>query len=102
MNRRKAGSIVISSIMFAAICGSALAQNAPGAAAIDARLRAAVERKDVPGVVALVVNRERVLYQGAFGVADVNVNPSPASALRRMPPKPVAASEPTILGCKPT
>jgi methyl acetate hydrolase len=71
MNRRKAGSIVISSIMFAALCGSALAQNAPGAAAIDARLRAAVERKDVPGVVALVVNREGVLYQGAFGVADV-------------------------------
>ncbi len=34
-------------------------------------LRAAVERKDVPGVVALVTNRDRVLYQGAFGVADV-------------------------------
>ena len=32
----------------------------------------AVERKDVPGVVALVTDRERVLYQGAFGVADVS------------------------------
>jgi CubicO group peptidase (beta-lactamase class C family) len=41
-------------------------------AAIDAVLRAAVERKDVPGVVALVTNRDRVLYQGAFGVADVS------------------------------
>src|SRR3954465_13523325 len=41
-------------------------------AAIDAVLRAAIERKDVPGVVALVVNRDRVLYQGAFGVADVS------------------------------
>jgi methyl acetate hydrolase len=41
-------------------------------AAIDALLRAAVERKDVPGVVALVVNRDRVLYQGGFGVADVS------------------------------
>jgi len=40
-------------------------------AALDASLRAAVERKDVPGVVALITNRERVLYQGAFGVADV-------------------------------
>jgi CubicO group peptidase (beta-lactamase class C family) len=40
-------------------------------AAIDHSLRAAVERKDVPGVVALVTNRERVLYEGAFGVADV-------------------------------
>src|SRR6201987_2422285 len=41
------------------------------AAAIDDSLRAAVERKDIPGVVALVTDRERVLYQGAFGVADV-------------------------------
>jgi methyl acetate hydrolase len=47
-----------------------LAKNAPGSAAIDASLRAAVERKDVPGVVALVVNPDRVLYQGAFGVTD--------------------------------
>jgi CubicO group peptidase (beta-lactamase class C family) len=42
-----------------------------GSAAIDASLRSAVERKDVPGVVALVVNRDRVLYQGAFGVTDI-------------------------------
>ena len=42
------------------------------AAAIDASLRGAVERKDVPGVVALVTDRQRVLYQGAFGVADVS------------------------------
>src|SRR3954463_14334714 len=41
-------------------------------AAIDAVLRSAVERKDVPGVVGLVVNRDRVLYQGAFGVSDVS------------------------------
>jgi methyl acetate hydrolase len=40
-------------------------------AAIDVSLRGAVERKDVPGVVALVTDRERVLYTGAFGVADV-------------------------------
>jgi len=39
--------------------------------AIDASLRAAVARKDVPGVVALVVNRDRVLYEGAFGVTDI-------------------------------
>jgi methyl acetate hydrolase len=55
----------------AALAGSANAQNSPGGAAIDASLRGAVERKDVPGVVALVTNREHVLYQGAFGVADV-------------------------------
>ena len=46
------------------------AQNSPESAALDASLRAAIERKDVPGVVALVVDREQVLYQGAFGVAD--------------------------------
>src|ERR1700751_4778615 len=42
------------------------------AAAIDDSLRGAVERKDVPGVVALVTDRDRVLYQGTFGVADVS------------------------------
>ena len=36
-----------------------------------AREKAAILRKGVPGVVALITNRERVLYQGAFGVADV-------------------------------
>src|SRR5256885_9345372 len=45
---------------------------AQGGTAMDAILRAAVERKDVPGVVALVTNRDRVVYQGAFGVADVS------------------------------
>ena len=41
-------------------------------AAIDDSLRAAVERGDVPGAVALITDRERVLYRGAFGVADVS------------------------------
>jgi Beta-lactamase len=30
------------------------------------------ERKDVPGVVGLLTDRRGVLYQGAFGVADVS------------------------------
>ncbi len=47
------------------------ASASPEHADLDASLRGAVERKDVPGVVALVTDRERVLYQGAFGVADV-------------------------------
>src|SRR5690348_9705540 len=54
-------------------------------AAIDASLRGAVEHKDVPGVVALVANRERVLYQGAFGVADVSTGrPLTTDALFRI------------------
>ena len=58
-------------IVLAASAGAARAQNSTGGAGIDAALRGAVERKDVPGVVALITDRERVLYQGAFGVADV-------------------------------
>src|SRR5689334_3623829 len=43
----------------------------PDSAALDAALSGAVERKEIPGVVALVTNRDRVLYQNAFGLADV-------------------------------
>ena len=61
------------------------AQNSPESAALDSSLRAAIERKDVPGVVALVVDREQVLYQGAFGVADVATGrPLTADALFRI------------------
>jgi methyl acetate hydrolase len=51
---------------------AAWAQGTAGAAAIDAALRRAVEGNDVPGVVALVTSRSRVLYEGAFGVSDVD------------------------------
>lgn len=64
--------IVSAGIGAAAMAGTANAQTSPAGAGIDASLRAAVERKDVPGVVALVTDRERALYQGAFGVADVS------------------------------
>lgn len=54
-------------------------------AALDASLREALERSDVPGVVALVTDRERVLYRGAFGVADVATGrPLAADALFRI------------------
>jgi methyl acetate hydrolase len=57
----------------------------PESAALDASLQAAVERKDVPGVVAQVVDRDGVLYQGAFGVADVATGrPLAADALFRI------------------
>src|ERR1700710_1138410 len=71
MNRKIAGMVFTISPGVAALTGTAGAQQSPGAAALDAGLRAAIERKDVPGVVALVTARDRVLYQGAFGVADV-------------------------------
>jgi CubicO group peptidase (beta-lactamase class C family) len=53
--------------------------------ALDASLRGAVERKDVPGVVALVTDRDKVLYQSAFGVADVSTGrPLTSDALFRI------------------
>jgi methyl acetate hydrolase len=71
MNRKIAGMVFTIGAGVAALTGTAGAQQSPGAAALDAGLRAAIERKDVPGVVVLVTDRDRVLYQGAFGVADV-------------------------------
>src|SRR6476469_7083773 len=71
MNRRTAGIMVTMGIAAAALGDTVSAQNSPGSAALDSGLRGAVERNDVPGVVALITDRERVLPQGAFGVADV-------------------------------
>ena len=72
MNRNIVGIFVSMGIVLAASAGAARAQNSTGGAGIDVALRDAVARKDVPGVVALVTDRQRVLYQGAFGVADVS------------------------------
>jgi CubicO group peptidase (beta-lactamase class C family) len=45
-----------------------------GKAAITKQLEAAVSRGDTPGVVALVVDREGVIYEGAAGKADMGRN----------------------------
>ena len=77
-----------------ALDGTASAQNSPASVALDTSLREAVEREDVPGVVALVTDRERVLYQSAFGVADVATGrPLTADALFRIASmtKPIAS-----------
>src|SRR4029078_11557947 len=39
---------------------------------IDDAMRRAVERKDVAGVVVMAADRKGVIYQGAFGVADID------------------------------
>src|SRR6516165_8114632 len=72
MKRKTVGIVVSMGIALAASAGAVRARNSPAGAGIDAALRGAVERKDVPGVVALITDRKRVLYQGAFGVADVS------------------------------
>ena len=69
MNRKMVGMVFGIGIALAASTGAVRAQNSAAGAGIDTALRVAVERKDVPGVVALVTDRRRVLYQGAFGVA---------------------------------
>src|SRR6266498_5403712 len=85
MNRKIVGVAVGIGIVCGTAAGTARAQNPPGGAANDGALSAAVERKDVPGVVALITDRERVLYQGAFGVADVSTGrPLDADALFRI------------------
>jgi methyl acetate hydrolase len=71
MKRKAAGIVLTIGVTVAALAGTASAQNSTGSAALDSSLRGAVEHKDVPGVVALITDRERVLYQSAFGVADV-------------------------------
>jgi len=71
MNPRIAQLVLTAGVAVAALTGAASAQKSPAVAALDASLRSAVERKDVPGVVALVTDRKGVLYENAFGVADV-------------------------------
>jgi CubicO group peptidase (beta-lactamase class C family) len=72
MNAKIVAIVVSMGIVLSTSTSAVRAQNSPGGAGIDTALRDAVERKDVPGVVALVTNQQRVLYQGAFGVADVS------------------------------
>ena len=73
MHREMVAMVLSIGSMLAAPLGPARAQDsALGALAVDTALRTAVERKDVPGVAALITDRTRVLYQGAFGVADVS------------------------------
>ena len=47
------------------------AANAQQPQSIDEAMHRAVERRDVPGVVVMAADRKRIIYQGAFGIADV-------------------------------
>jgi CubicO group peptidase (beta-lactamase class C family) len=94
MYKKTAEILFTISVGVAALTGTASAQNSPASLALDASLRGAVERKDVPGVVALITDRERVLYQSAFGVADVATGrPLTSDALFRIASmtKPITA-----------
>jgi CubicO group peptidase (beta-lactamase class C family) len=84
MIRKTIASLIVMPIAFSSTSDAAQAQT-PERAAIDHQLREAVERKQVPGVAALVTGRQGVLYQGAYGVADVaTARPLTADALFRI------------------
>src|SRR5579871_1070631 len=70
MNGKVAGMVFTVGVAVA-MASPASAQNASASSALDASLRGAIERKDVPGVVVLVTDKKGVIYEGAFGVADV-------------------------------
>ena len=61
------------------------ARTATPAASLDEKLSAAVTRGDMPGIVAVAATRDRILYQGVFGKADVaGGRPMTADALFRI------------------
>ncbi len=62
-----------------------LSANAQQFRSIDAALRRAVERKEIAGVVAMAADRKRIIYQGAYGVADIeSARPLALDALFRI------------------
>ena len=71
MKRKAAEMLVTAGIAVATLTGTATAQNSPGSAAIDASPARRGRAQGRAGRGALVTDRDRVLYQGAFGVADV-------------------------------
>src|SRR5262245_16515883 len=88
MRRRRAAASVLLAVGFILANGRAHAGRAakggssfsPGTTAtLSRQLHAAVDRGDTPGVVAAVVNRDAVIYEGAAGKREV-ANNVPMSA----------------------
>ena len=75
--------------------------SANGAAAIDRMFQSAVDQREIPGVVAAVVNKDRILYLKAFGKQDV-AGGIPMSTgtvyVRRAPPRVTASAAGTSSG----
>lgn len=57
----------LSVVPIALAASTVFAQRSPE---IDQQLRAAVERHEIPGVVAMAVGKRGIIYQGAFGAAE--------------------------------
>jgi methyl acetate hydrolase len=59
-----------------ALAQPAKAPSAPNLARVDAVLRAAVDAKEVPGIVAMATTDKGLLYEGAFGTRDLGKGPA--------------------------
>src|SRR5580765_4467461 len=88
MLRRVLSIVAATSVLLIGIRATPLSQAPPrttASASLDEKLSSAVTRGDVPGVVAVAATRDRILYQGAFGKADVaGGRPMSADALFRI------------------
>jgi CubicO group peptidase (beta-lactamase class C family) len=86
MKRFFAASAAIVALLLAPAFPRAAARTLPpaGTTALDTFLRGQVDKKVVPGVVAVVVNRSGVLYSGAFGQQNTakNVALTPTAIFR--------------------
>jgi methyl acetate hydrolase len=73
MKRREFMTLIGSAVVGGAAAGAGWppAAGAQQPRSLDDRLRKSIGDRDLPGVVAMATDRRRVLYQGAFGVADV-------------------------------
>ena len=69
LTRRTAGPLLVALMTFE-LFGGRLGGQSHDTAPIDAVLRQAVERGDIPGVVAMATDRHSTIYSGAFGKAE--------------------------------
>lgn len=68
LTRRELGGLMIGAPLAAA---SSDAFAAPASSTVDDALRQSMTSNAIPGVVAFATTRDRILYRGAFGVADL-------------------------------
>ena len=83
-----AGRLMVSLGLLAAIVlirATQVGRSATPSAMLDEKLSAAVARGDVPGLVVVAATRDRILYQGVFGKAEVGrERPMTADAIFRI------------------